>query len=283
MSEMREAYKRVLELDEAVKRRMGDVRYKIAVLSGKGGVGKSVVTANLALALASRGRRGLVGILDADITGPTIPKLLNLRGRDLLAGPNGIEPIIGPLDVKVVSMDYLLPNDYTPVIWRGPLKSTAIKQFLGDINWGKLDFLFIDLPPGTGDEPLTIAQSIPNITGAIIITIPSEVSQIVVKRAVGFCRVLNIPIIGVVENMSGFVCPNCGAEVDIFMRGGGERIALEMGLDFLGRIPLDRRLCEASDKGELLVLSGEDTPTVMAFMNIAAKVEDYVKRVCGSS
>jgi ATP-binding protein involved in chromosome partitioning len=283
MSEMREAYKRVLELDEAVKRRMGDVKYKIAVLSGKGGVGKSVVTANLALALASRGRRGLVGILDADITGPTIPKLLNLRGRDLLAGPNGIEPIIGPLDVKVVSMDYLLPNDYTPVIWRGPLKSTAIKQFLGDINWGKLDFLFIDLPPGTGDEPLTIAQSIPNITGAIIVTIPSEVSQIVVKRAVGFCRVLNIPIIGVVENMSGFVCPNCGAEVDIFMRGGGERIALEMGLDFLGRIPLDRRLCEASDKGELLVLSGEDTPTVRAFMNIAAKVEDYVKRVCGSS
>jgi ATP-binding protein involved in chromosome partitioning len=283
MSEMREAYKRVLELDEAVKRRMGDVSYKIAVLSGKGGVGKSVVTANLALALASRGRRGLVGILDADITGPTIPKLLNLRGRELLAGPNGIEPIIGPLDVKVVSMDYLLPNDYTPVIWRGPLKSTAIKQFLGDINWGKLDFLFIDLPPGTGDEPLTIAQSIPNITGAIIVTIPSEVSQIVVKRAVGFCRVLNIPIIGVVENMSGFVCPNCGAEVDIFMRGGGERIALEMGLDFLGRIPLDRRLCEASDKGELLVLSGEDTPTVRAFMNIAAKVEDYVKRVCGSS
>lgn len=280
---MREAYKRVLELDEAVKRRMGDVSYKIAVLSGKGGVGKSVVTANLALALASRGRRGLVGILDADITGPTIPKLLNLRGRELLAGPNGIEPIIGPLDVKVVSMDYLLPNDYTPVIWRGPLKSTAIKQFLGDINWGKLDFLLIDLPPGTGDEPLTIAQSIPNITGAIIVTIPSEVSQIVVKRAVGFCRVLNIPIIGVVENMSGFVCPNCGAEVDIFMRGGGERIALEMGLDFLGRIPLDRRLCEASDKGELLVLSGEDTPTVRAFMNIAAKVEDYVKRVGGSS
>lgn len=280
---MREAYKRVLELDEAVKRRMGDVSYKIAVLSGKGGVGKSVVTANLALALASRGRRGLVGILDADITGPTIPKLLNLRGRDLLAGPNGIEPIIGPLDVKVVSMDYLLPNDYTPVIWRGPLKSTAIKQFLGDINWGKLDFLLIDLPPGTGDEPLTIAQSIPNITGAIIVTIPSEVSQIVVKRAVGFCRVLNIPIIGVVENMSGFVCPNCGAEVDIFMRGGGERIALEMGLDFLGRIPLDRRLCEASDRGELLVLSGEDTPTVRAFMNIAAKVEDYVKRVYGSS
>jgi ATP-binding protein involved in chromosome partitioning len=283
MSGMREAYKRVLELDEAVKRRMGDVSYKIAVLSGKGGVGKSVVTANLALALASRGRRGLVGILDADITGPTIPKLLNLRGRELLAGPTGIEPIIGPLDVKVVSMDYLLPNDYTPVIWRGPLKSTAIKQFLGDINWGKLDFLLIDLPPGTGDEPLTIAQSIPNITGAIIVTIPSEVSQIVVKRAVGFCRVLNIPIIGVVENMSGFVCPNCGAEVDIFMRGGGERIALEMGLDFLGRIPLDRRLCEASDRGELLVLSGEDTPTVRAFMNIAAKVEDYVKRVCGSS
>jgi len=280
---MREAYKRVLELDKAVKRRMGDVKYKIAVLSGKGGVGKSVITANLALILASRGRRGLVGILDADITGSTIPKLLNLRGRDLLAGLNGIEPVIGPLDVKVVSMDYLLPNDYTPVIWRGPLKSTAIKHFLGDINWGKLDFLFIDLPPGTGDEPLTIAQSIPNITGAIIVTIPSEVSQIVVKKAVGFCRVLNIPIIGVVENMSGFVCPNCGAEVDIFMRGGGERIALEMGLDFLGRIPLDRRLCEASDKGELLVLSGEDTPTVRAFMNIAAKVEDYVKRVCGSS
>jgi ATP-binding protein involved in chromosome partitioning len=283
MSGMREAYKRVLELDEVVKRRMGDVRYKIAVLSGKGGVGKSVVTANLALALASRGRRGLVGILDADITGPTIPKLLNLRGRELLAGPNGIEPIIGPLDVKVVSMDYLLPNDYTPVIWRGPLKSTAIKHFLGDINWGKLDFLFIDLPPGTGDEPLTIAQSIPNITGAIIVTIPSEVSQIVVRRAVSFCRVLNIPIIGVVENMSGFVCPNCGAEVDIFMRGGGERIALEMGLDFLGRIPLDRRLCEASDRGELLVLSGEGTPTVRAFMNLAAKVEDYVKRVGGSS
>jgi len=263
----------IKRLNEAVKARMSQVKFKIVVLSGKGGVGKSVITANLALILASKGYN--VGVLDADITGPCIPKILNVKGGSLVPDSNGIKPVLGPLNIKIVSIDYLLPNDYTPVIWRGPLKSTAILNFLGDVDWGELDYLLVDLPPGTGDEALTIAQSIPDITGAIIVTLPSEVSQIVVKRAVTFCRILKIPIIGIVENMSGFICPNCGAEIDVFMSGGGEKIAREMGIAFLGKIPLDKRLCEASDKGVFIVLEDANSRISKAFMDLAGKLEDY--------
>jgi len=208
-----------------VKERMRKIKHKIAVISGKGGVGKSVVTVNLAAAFALNGREGRIGILDADIHGPCVPKIIGLKGQRLQVGPPGIFPAFGPLGIKVVSMDFLLPEQETPVIWRGPLKYQAIKQFLSDIVWGELDYLFIDLPPGTGDESLSVMQLLPEMDGVVIVTIPSEVSQDVVKKAISFAKQLKTPVIGIIENMSGFVCPNCGVEINIFKVGGGEKIA----------------------------------------------------------
>ena len=231
---------------EKIEERMKNIKYKVAILSGKGGVGKSTITANLAVALASRGRPNLIGVLDADITG-SIPKILGVRGGHLNAGPAGIFPVFGPLGIKVVSMDFLLPSDETPVIWRGPLKSVAIRQFLSDVVWGELEYLLIDLPPGTGDEALSIMQFIPKVSGVIIITIPSEVSQLVVKKAVTFTHELKAPIVGIIENMSGFVCPNCGSIINIFKVGGGEKIAEELKVPFLGKIHLDQKICETSE------------------------------------
>jgi len=260
-----------------VQERMSKVKHKIAVISGKGGVGKSVVTANLAVAFALNGREGRVGILDADIHGPCIPKIIGLKGTRLQVGPPGIFPASGPLGIKVVSMDFLLPEQETPVIWRGPLKYQAIRQFLSDIVWGELDYLFIDLPPGTGDEPLSVMQLLPDMDGVVIVTIPSEVSQGVVKKAVSFARQLKTRILGVIENMSGFICPNCGAEINIFKVGGGEKIANEMGIPFLGRIPIDPKICEDSDEGTPFILKHRDSAAAKAFTEIVKKIEEMVE------
>ena len=260
-----------------VQERMSKVKHKIAVISGKGGVGKSVVTANLAVAFALNGREGRIGILDADIHGPCIPKIIGLKGTRLQAGPPGIFPASGPLGIKVVSMDFLLPEQETPVIWRGPLKYQAIRQFLSDIVWGELDYLFIDLPPGTGDEPLSVMQLLPDMDGVVIVTIPSEVSQGVVKKAVSFARQLKTRILGVIENMSGFICPNCGAEINIFKVGGGEKIANEMGIPFLGRIPIDPKICEDSDEGTPFILKHRNSAAAKAFIEIVKKIEGMVE------
>jgi ATP-binding protein involved in chromosome partitioning len=174
-------------------------------------------------------------------------------------------------------MDFLLPDEDAPIIWRGPLKMTAIRQFLSDIVWGELDILFIDLPPGTGDEPLSTAQLLPEMDGVIIVTIPSEVSQVVVKKAVAFARRLGMPIIGVVENMSGFVCPHCGSKIDIFQGGGGKRMADDLGIPFIGSIPIDQKISQASDKGIPFIVEDPDSPASKAFMEIAEKVEAYLK------
>lgn len=262
---------------EKIEERMKNIKYKVAILSGKGGVGKSTITANLAVALASRGRPNLIGVLDADITGPSIPKILGVRGGHLNAGPAGIFPVFGPLGIKVVSMDFLLPSDETPVIWRGPLKSVAIRQFLSDVVWGELEYLLIDLPPGTGDEALSIMQFIPKVSGVIIITIPSEVSQLVVKKAVTFTHELKAPIVGIIENMSGFVCPNCGSIINIFKVGGGEKIAEELKVPFLGKIPLDPRICETSDDGIPFIVKHPNTPASKSFMDIVEKIENFFK------
>jgi len=272
-----EAKKRFQEQMKKVKERMGKVKHKIAVISGKGGVGKSVVTANLAVAFAMNGREGRIGVLDADIHGPCIPKIIGLKGKRLVAGPPGIFPASGPLGIEVVSMDFLLPEQKTPVIWRGPLKYQAIRQFLSDIVWGDLDYLFIDLPPGTGDEPLSVMQLLPNMDGVVIVTIPSEVSRDVVMKAVSFARQLKTPIIGISEKMSGFICPNCGAKIDIFRVGGGEKIAKEMNVRFLGRIPIDPRICEDSDEGVPFVMKHGDTAAAKAFMEIVKKIEEIVE------
>ena len=260
-----------------MKARMSKIKRKIAVISGKGGVGKSTVTVNLATAFAMHGHADRVGILDADIHGPSVPKIMGLTGQRLQVGPQGVFPASGSSGIKVVSMDFLLPDENAPVIWRGPLKMTAIRQFLSDIVWGDLDFLLIDLPPGTGDEPLSVAQLLPEMDGVVIVTIPSEVSQIVVKKAVIFARKLGMPVIGIVENMSGFVCPKCGARIDIFRSGGGRKIAEELSVPFLGSIPIDEKVAEDSDKGVPFIIEHADSPASKSFMEIVRRIEESLK------
>jgi len=267
----------LLEQQQALLRStMRKVEHEIAVISGKGGVGKTVVTVNLAVAFAMHGNPNRIGILDADIHGPCVPKMLGMKGQTLRSGPPGAFPATGPLGIKVVSMDFLLPNQETPVIWRGPLKMTAIRQFLSDIVWGELGLLLIDLPPGTGDEPLSVMQLLPEMDGVVIVTIPSEVSQDVVKKAVTFARQLNIPVIGLIENMSGFTCPNCGTEIDIFKVGGGMKMAEELGVPFLGRIPLDPRICQDSDRGSPFIIEHSNSPAAKAFIEIVKKISGFL-------
>jgi ATP-binding protein involved in chromosome partitioning len=261
---------------QTLRLKMSKIKHKIAVISGKGGVGKSTVTVNLAMAFAMHGYVNSVGVLDADIHGPSVPKMLGLHGQRLQAIPIGVFPVTGPLGIKVVSMDFLLLNDESPVIWRGPLKMKAIQQFLSDIMWGELEFLFIDLPPGTGDEPLSVIQLIPDMDGVVIVTIPSEVSQVVVKKAVTFARQLGVPIIGVIENMSGFVCPKCGTEINIFKVGGGKKIADDLAVPFLGSIPIDPEICRDSDNGMPFITEHAESPATKAFIEIVKKIEDFL-------
>jgi ATP-binding protein involved in chromosome partitioning len=267
--------KQMLEQQQVLRFRMSKIKHKVAVISGKGGVGKSTVTVNLAVAFALHGKR--VGILDADIHGPSVPRLLGLTGQQVKVGPPGAFPVTGPLGMKVVSIDFFLPEERLPTIWRGPLKMRAIRQFLSDIVWGELDILFIDLPPGTGDEPLSIAQLLPEMDGVIIVTMPSELSLAVVKKAITFSQRLGMPIIGVVENMSGFVCPTCGDKIDIFQSGGGKKMAEEAGVPFLGKIPIDQKVSMDSDKGKPFVIEHADSPAAKAFIEIVKKVETYLK------
>lgn len=267
---MQERRKKLEEQERRIRERMGRIKHKVVVLSGKGGVGKSTVTANLAVMLAKSGFS--VGVLDGDITGPCIPQMLGARGEKPTITPNGLSPVVGVFGVRIVSMDYFLASETTPVIWRGPLKTVAIRQFLADIDWGQLDFLLVDLPPGTGDEALSIMQSIPNISGVIIVTIPSKVSQIVVKKAITFSRRLNSRIIGLVENMSGFVCPRCGAVTEIFQAGGGEKISRELGVPLIGAIPLDPRICDDMDRGKPFVVEHPDSPPAKTFKEIVDKI-----------
>jgi ATP-binding protein involved in chromosome partitioning len=266
------------EQDPKLKIKMRMIKHKIAIISGKGGVGKSTVTVNLAAAFSAQGTSGKVGVLDADIHGPCVPKMLGLKGQKLVGGPAGtIFPVTGRYGLKVVSMDFLRPNDEAPVIWRGPLKMRVIQQFLSDIMWGELDFLFIDLPPGTGDESLSVMQLIPDIDGVIIVTLPSEVSQAVVKKAITFAKQLGVPVIGIIENMSGFVCPECGAQLDIFKTGGGKTIADELSVPYLGKIPIDPAICINSDSGTPFVAEKNASPTVKAFAEIIRKIKQFLK------
>ena len=265
------------EKDQKLKKNMSRIKHKIAVISGKGGVGKSTVAANLAMAFALHGYKDRVGILDIDIHGPCIPKLLGLKGEKVQISPLGALPVTGPEGIKVVSMDFLVQSQETPIIWRGPLKMQAIRQFLSDFMWGELDFLFIDAPPGTGDESLSAMQLIPEMDGTIIVTIPSEVSEDVVKKAVSFSKQMRIPIIGIVENMSGFTCPKCGEKINILGAGGGKRIAEELNVPFLGQIPIDPKICEEADKGASFLAENANSASAKAFKEIVKKVEDFLK------
>ena len=219
-----------------LEERQAEIGHQIFVISGKGGVGKSTVSANLGFALADR--RLQVGLLDADLHGPTIPLMLGIQGQRAQGTEEAIEPVQAREGLAVMSMGFLLAEATSPVIWRGPLRANALRQMIADVEWGALDFLIVDLPPGTGDEPLTIAQSLPQADGAIIVTTPQEASLSDCRKAVNFVRAVELPVLGVIENMSGFVCPHCGKTTDVFDRGGGERMAAEMDVPFLGRVAL---------------------------------------------
>ncbi len=262
--------------EQKLKQQLKKIKYKIAVISGKGGVGKSTVTANLAMGFAMQGYK--VGVLDADIHGPCIPKMLGLKGQTLNSSPSGIiAPVVGRSGVKVASIDFLLKSDDQPVIWRGPLKMRLIQQFLSYVAWGELDFLFVDLPPGTGDEPLTVTQLIPDMDGVLIVTMPSELSEGIVKKSVSFAKQVGVPIIGIIENMSGYVCPDCGKKVDIFQSGGGKRIAEEQSVPYLGSIPIDPSVCTDSDKGLSSIEEKKGSPTTKAFTEIIQKTKQFLE------
>jgi Mrp family chromosome partitioning ATPase/predicted Fe-Mo cluster-binding NifX family protein len=225
---------------------MGRIAHKLLVLSGKGGVGKSTVAVNLAVSLMHAGKR--VGLLDADIHGPSVPRMLGLEGERPLTEGEDILPVeVG--DLKVMSIGFLLNGREEAVIWRGPMKMSVIAQFLRDVEWGDLDYLVVDVPPGTGDEPLSVCQLIEDADGAVVVTTPQKVALAAVRRSITFCRRLDLPVLGVVENMSGYVCPACGERTEIFGSGGGESLAREMGVPFLGRIPIERGVTVSGDSG----------------------------------
>ncbi|GAG59586.1 unnamed protein product, partial [marine sediment metagenome] len=249
-------------------------KHKIVILSGKGGVGKTTVATNLAASFAKRGKS--TGILDVDIYGPNVPKLLGLEGQRPAVDDEFIEPIIGPLDMKVMSMGFLLRKDDDAVAWRGPLVAKAISQFLANVRWGDLDILVVDLPPGTGDEILSILQSIPDIDGVVIVSTPQEVAVLDARRAIQLVEKMGVPILGIVENMSEFVCPKCGESYKIFGEGAAKKASEEYGIEHLGTLPLDPRVITLSDKGTPFVIEEPDSKVANAFSELVDKLVNKV-------
>ena len=260
---------------KAIAENLTRIKHKLLVISGKGGVGKSTVAVNLAYGLASLGRS--VAILDTDIHGPDIPKMLGAEGQSHVAHNSNR---ILPLDahgVHAVSLASFLPDRDAPVVWRGPLKVKAIQQFLSDVEWGSLDYLVVDSPPGTGDEPLSTCQLISHIDGSIIVTTPQEVALLDSRKCVRFSRMLNVPVLGILENMSGFVCPHCGNRVDLFKVGGGERAAKELGVPFLGRVPIDPNVVVEGDDGRPFIRDHSETEAGLALKDMVLHVIERVE------
>ncbi len=255
--------------DERINAALGKVKHKLLVMSGKGGVGKSSVAVNLAVALANAGHK--VGLMDVDLHGPTVPLLLGLVGR--LPESDGEMMIPIPYDERltVVSMGNLLDDNDRAIIWRGPLKIGAIRQFISDVNWGELDFLVIDSPPGTGDEPLTVAQTIPGAQ-AIIVTTPQEVSLADVRKSINFCKQVGMPILGLIENMAGYICPHCGHAEALFGAGNLDRTTLKTGVQALGSVPFDPKIVLTGDKGEPFLAENADTPAGQSFAKIVKAI-----------
>jgi len=256
--------------------RMDRIGRKILVMSGKGGVGKSTLAANLAVALAKAGRR--VGLLDVDLHGPSIPRIMGLEGRRLEAGADGgIAPIRVDERLSVVSVGMLLEGAAVPVIWRGPMKYGVIRQFLAEAEWGDLDDLVIDSPPGTGDEPLSVAQLVGAGAWALLVTTPQQLAVADVRRSVSFCRKVGLHVAGIVENMSGLICPHCREHIDLFATGGGEALAAEMGVPFLGSVPLDPAIVASADAGVPFAAAGEGAAAA-AFARAMASIVDSVEQ-----
>lgn len=255
--------------DVKLKARLNRIRRKIIVMSGKGGVGKSTVAVNLAMSAMLAGQR--VGLLDVDLHGPSVPTMLGLVGCRMEGGEDGMLPVeVGGL--KVLSTGFLLQNDDDPVIWRGPMKMGVIRQFIEDVAWGDLDLLVIDVPPGTGDEPLSICQLIPDLEGAVIVTTPQKVAAADVRKSINFCNEVGVKVLGVIENMSGFACPKCGEVTPILRANGGRTMAEEMGVPFLGSIPIDPLIAESGDDGKAFVESAASSPAAGAFREIVREL-----------
>ncbi len=261
------------EQDKMIEANLARVGRKILVMSGKGGVGKSTVASYIALLLSAKGYR--IGLLDVDLHGPTIPRLMNVQGGLDMPEKGVVRPYRFSEKLSIVSLEMVMGDKDSAVIWRGPLKISAIRQFISDIEWGDLDFLIVDSPPGTGDEPLTVAQTIPDAE-ALIVTTPQEVSLADVRKSINFCRQVNMKIIGVVENMGGFVCPHCGEKVYIFGSGGGRRMAAQMEVPLIGEIPLDTQMVEMGDKGRLdTLMEKEDLEINKAYKQIVDRIIGY--------
>lgn len=257
--------------DRKIARTCSNIRYKILVTSGKGGVGKSSITVNIAVALSTMGYK--VGILDVDIHGPSVPHLLGLRSGIEAAPDGGLLPAPYSDTLSVLSMDALLADKDQPVLWRGTKKGQAIREFMSEVRWGTLDFLVIDSPPGTGDEPMTVLESIPEAL-CVVVTTPQEVSLADVRKTVNFLSTVHANTLGIVENMSGLICPHCHKEIALFKKGGGEALARERGLPFLGAVPIDPAAVVASDQGVPVVLLTEDIPSKEALRALAKTVAD---------
>ncbi len=258
---------------ERIDKQLQQIQHVIVVMSGKGGVGKSTVATNLAVTLARKNYK--VGLMDADIHGPNIPKMLGIERSQLMSTEGGAKPVMYYPNLKVVSIAMMLQSTDDAIIWRGPLKHRLIEQFVGDICWGDLDYLVIDLPPGTGDEPLSVAHVLKRIDGAIIVTTPQDVALLDSRKSVTFARKLEIPVGGIVENMSGFVCPHCGKRTDIFKTGGGEKAAQGLGVPFLGRIPLDPNMVTVCDNGDPYVEKYPTSEMAQAFLAIVEQCEQW--------
>lgn len=259
------------------------IKHTIVVMSGKGGVGKSTVAVNLAVALASEGYK--TGLLDVDIHGPSIPTMLKLQNTRALSDGKLLSPVMVG-DLKVMSIGFLLENTNDAIIWRGPMKAGVISQFLTEVNWGDLDYLVIDSPPGTGDEPLSVCQQIKGSFSALIVTTPQEVAAADVRKSIDFCNKLDVNVVGVIENMSGFVCPGCSCETHIFSSGGGEKTADEFGVRFLGKIPIDPAIGIACDNGSPFVYTHSKTPVAKAFIEVVnqiVKADAVEKTACCAS
>ncbi len=271
MSEAKKA--EAMAADERLNGRMARIGQKIVVLSGKGGVGKSTVSANLALALAATGAK--VGLLDVDVHGPSIPRLLHLGGKTPDMSGDAMLPVPYSANLSVMSLGFLLDDKYAATIWRGPAKAGVIRQFLQDVEWGELDYLVVDCPPGTGDEPLSVLQLMGKDAVAVIVTTPQAVALDDVRRSVGFCNTMGHAMLGLVENMSGFTCPDCGTVSEIFGSGGGEALAAEAGIPFLGRIPLAQAVMASGESGEALAALPPEHPVARAFAGIVERIRMF--------
>ena len=241
---------------------MEDIKHKILVLSGKGGVGKSCIAINLAVWLSMQDKK--VGLLDIDIHGPSVPKLLSLDNKKLQGTAEKIEPVLYSDTLKAISIGFLLQDENNALIWRGPMKHNVIKQFVTDVSWGNLDYLVVDCPPGTGDEPLSIVQLLKMADGALIVTTPQQLAVLDVKKCITFCRQLNLAVLGVIENMSDFVCPHCNRRIDIFEGDGGQQMAKDFDVPFLGSIPMDSEMVSAADLGKPFIYFNSQSPTAQA-------------------